>query len=38
LDLAIPVQDPGIIGSDKLFIKTAKITDIKPNIGINYPF
>jgi outer membrane translocation and assembly module TamA len=38
LDLAIPIQDPGIVGSDKLFIKTAKIRDIRPNIGINYPF
>ncbi len=38
LDLAIPIQDPGIVGSDKLFIKTAKIDDIRPNIGINYPF
>ena len=38
LDLAIPIQDPGIVGNDKLFIKTAKIRDIRPNIGINYPF
>jgi outer membrane translocation and assembly module TamA len=38
LDLAVPIQDPGIVGSDKLFIKTAKIRDIRPNIGINYPF
>jgi len=38
LDLAVPIIDPGIVGSDKLFIKTAKIKDIRPNIGINYPF
>lgn len=38
LDLAVPIQDPGIVGSDKLFIKTAKIKDVRPNIGINYPF
>jgi len=34
----MPIIDPGIVGSDKLFIKTAKIKDIRPNIGINYPF
>lgn len=38
LDLAIPIVDPGIVGSDKVFIKHAKLKDIRPNIGINYPF
>jgi len=38
LDLAVPVQDPSMIGADKLYIKTAKLKDVRPNIGINYPF
>ncbi len=38
LDLAIPIIDPGISTSNKLYVKYLKLKDIRPNIGINYPF
>lgn len=38
LDLAIPIIDPGLIGNNKFYFNSLKLRDIRPNIGINYPF